>query len=108
MARTARKSSGNDSGASSRPSSFLIRSWASADGGTRKFPIKDIQYWREYVSGTVGRYKDDVKYWEVWNEFNGGFGDSIEVKPVPNKSALDFLDGYFERQRQSGDAHQGQ
>ena len=26
----------------------------------------------------------------------------IEVKPVPNKAALDFLDGYFERQRQSG------
>ena len=50
--------------------------WASADGGTRKFPIKDIQYWRDYISGTVGRYKDDVKYWEVWNEFNGSFGDS--------------------------------
>ena len=50
--------------------------WASADGGTRKFPIKDIQYWRDYVSGTVERYKDDIKYWEVWNEFNGSFGDS--------------------------------
>jgi len=37
-----------------------------------------------------------------------GFGDSIEVKPVPNKAALDFLDGYIERQRQSGDARQGQ
>jgi len=50
--------------------------WASADGGTRKFPIKDIQYWRDYVAGTVGRYKDDIQYWEVWNEFNGSFGDS--------------------------------
>ena len=50
--------------------------WASADGGTRKFPIKDIRYWRDYVGGAVGRYKDDVKYWEVWNEFNGSFGDS--------------------------------
>jgi polysaccharide biosynthesis protein PslG len=50
--------------------------WASADGGTRKFPIKDIQYWRDYVGGTVGRYKDDIKFWEVWNEFNGSFGDS--------------------------------
>ncbi len=50
--------------------------WTSADGGTRKFPIKDIQYWRDYISGTVGRYKKDVKYWEVWNEFNGSFGDS--------------------------------
>jgi polysaccharide biosynthesis protein PslG len=50
--------------------------WASADGGTRKFPIKDIHYWRDYVAAAVGRYKDDVHYWEVWNEFNGSFGDS--------------------------------
>jgi len=47
--------------------------WASADGGTRKGPIKDIQYWRDYVSATVKRYQKDVKYWEVWNEFNGSF-----------------------------------
>ena len=50
--------------------------WASADGGTRKFPIKDIQYWRDYVGRAAGRYKGDVAYWEVWNEFNGSFGDS--------------------------------
>jgi polysaccharide biosynthesis protein PslG len=50
--------------------------WASADGGTRKFPIKDIHYWRDYITGTVERYHKDVKYWEVWNEFNGSFGDS--------------------------------
>jgi len=49
---------------------------AAADGGTRKFPIKDIQFWRDYVAGAVGRYKDDIHYWEVWNEFNGSFGDS--------------------------------
>ena len=47
--------------------------WASADGGTRKFPIKDMQFWRDYVSGLVGRYHSDIKYWEVWNEFNGSF-----------------------------------
>lgn len=50
--------------------------WASADGGTRKFPLKNIQYWRDYVSGVVARYKNDVQYWEVWNEFNGSFGES--------------------------------
>jgi hypothetical protein len=50
--------------------------WASADGGTRKFPIKSIQYWSDYIKGTVARYKNDIKYWEVWNEFNGSFGDS--------------------------------
>ena len=47
--------------------------WASADGGTRKFPIKDMQYWHDYVAGLVTRYQKDIKYWEVWNEFNGSF-----------------------------------
>lgn len=47
--------------------------WASADGGGRRGPIKNIQYWRDYVAGTVTRYHGDIKYWEIWNEFNGGF-----------------------------------
>ena len=47
--------------------------WASADGGTRKGPIKDLQFWREYVSATVRRYQRDIQYWEVWNEFDGSF-----------------------------------
>jgi polysaccharide biosynthesis protein PslG len=50
--------------------------WASADGGTRKFPIKDMQFWRDYVSGMVARYCNDIKYWEVWNEFNGSFAEN--------------------------------
>jgi hypothetical protein len=50
--------------------------WASADGGTRKFPIKDIQFWRDYVGGLVSRYHEDIKYWEVWNEFNGSFAEN--------------------------------
>jgi polysaccharide biosynthesis protein PslG len=49
--------------------------WASADGSTRKFPIKNIQFWRDYVSGMVGRYHSDIKYWEVWNEFDGSFAE---------------------------------
>jgi hypothetical protein len=47
--------------------------WASADGGTRKFPIKDMQNWRDFISGVVTRYHDDIKYWEIWNEFDGSF-----------------------------------
>ncbi|MFA7345672.1 MAG: endo-1,4-beta-xylanase [Terrimicrobiaceae bacterium] len=47
--------------------------WTSADGGTRKGPVKDMQFWKDYVAGSVERYKADVKYWEVWNEFNGSF-----------------------------------
>jgi polysaccharide biosynthesis protein PslG len=50
--------------------------WASADGGTRRFPIKNIQFWRDYVTGMVGRYRSDIKYWEVWNEFNGSFAEN--------------------------------
>jgi hypothetical protein len=59
----------------------LLAPWASADGGTRRFPIKNIQFWRDYVRGVVERYHSDIKYWEVWNEFNGGFaeGGSPEI-----------------------------
>jgi len=31
-----------------------------------------------------------------------GFGDKIEVIPVPNKPALDFLDGYYENLWKTG------
>lgn len=54
----------------------FLAPWASADGGTRKFPIKDIQYWRDYVGASVARYQKDIKYWEVYNEFNGSFADA--------------------------------
>ena len=47
--------------------------FASADGGTRRGPIKDMQYFRDYVTASVTRYQKDIKYWEVWNELNGSF-----------------------------------
>jgi hypothetical protein len=53
-----------------------LASWASADGGTRKFPIKNIQFWRDYVGALVARYHQEIKYWEVWNEFNGSFAEN--------------------------------
>ena len=37
---------------------------------TRTFPIKDMQHWRDYVAGVVTRYRKDIQYWEVYNEFN--------------------------------------
>ena len=56
------------------PSWCFFAPWvALADGGTRRGPIKDIQFWRDFVSASVGRYDKDIKYWEVWNEFNGSF-----------------------------------
>ncbi|MDQ6704206.1 MAG: endo-1,4-beta-xylanase [Pseudomonadota bacterium] len=51
----------------------FLAPWASADGSTRKFPIKNMQYWRDYVTGVVTRYHNDIEYWEVWNEFDGSF-----------------------------------
>lgn len=52
--------------------------WASSapDGtkdygaATRTFPVRDPQYWKDYVAGMVQRYHQDVKDWEVWNEVN--------------------------------------
>lgn len=45
--------------------------WASADGkGTRVFPVRDMDAFRQYVRQTVSRYKDRIRYWEVWNEPN--------------------------------------
>jgi polysaccharide biosynthesis protein PslG len=42
--------------------------WASSGGDTRTFPVKDMQYWKDYVAGVVSRYGDEVRYWEMWNE----------------------------------------
>ncbi|MDB5355807.1 MAG: hypothetical protein JWN24_2260 [Phycisphaerales bacterium] len=38
------------------------------------FPMDDLDGWSDYVSAVVGRYKQ-IRYWEVWNEGNGGFND---------------------------------
>ena len=53
---------------------------AAADGGTRAFPLKNIQFWRDYVGATVTRYQKDIKYWEVWNEWNGGFQKNGKIE----------------------------
>ncbi len=42
--------------------------WASSGGDSRTFPVKDMQYWRDYVSGMVAHFGKDIRYWEVWNE----------------------------------------
>ncbi|MCL1910067.1 MAG: endo-1,4-beta-xylanase, partial [Kiritimatiellaeota bacterium] len=44
--------------------------WASSDGGTRGFPVKDMKYWTDYVSACVKRYKKEITWWEIWNEGN--------------------------------------
>jgi hypothetical protein len=39
------------------------------------FPMDNLDDWSRYASAVVGRYKDNIRYWEVWNEGNGGFND---------------------------------
>jgi glycosyl hydrolase family 39 (putative alpha-L-iduronidase) len=34
------------------------------------FPVKKMDYWRDYVRAVVERYRDDITYWEIWNEPN--------------------------------------
>lgn len=51
--------------------------WASADRGTRRGPIKDMQYWRDYVKAVTARYRNDIQHWEIWNEFNESFYQGI-------------------------------
>ena len=67
---------------------MYLAPWASsaapgADHGdrTRTFPIQDMQSWRDYVQGVVTRYHNDIKHWEVYNEFNSpGFARKATVK----------------------------
>ena len=42
---------------------------------THAFPMDNLEEWSQYVTAVVGRYKNNVRYWEVWNEGNGGFND---------------------------------
>lgn len=37
--------------------------------------------WRKFVRAVVGRYHNRIKYWEIWNEEDGGFW-----KPAPKAS----------------------
>lgn len=56
--------------------------WATSDGGTRKLPLKDSQFWKDYVTAVVTRFKADILYWEVWNEFNGSFASGQKTPEV--------------------------
>lgn len=53
---------------------MYLTTWVSADGSTRRFPLKDMQPWRDYVEAATSRYQKDILYWEVGNEWNGSFG----------------------------------
>jgi hypothetical protein len=44
-------------------------------GGVHAFPMKNLPEWSTLMSTVVARYKDKIRYWEIWNEGNGGFND---------------------------------
>lgn len=44
------------------------------------FAPKDMKDWEEYVRRVVGRYKNDIHHWEIWNEENG----ADFYRPVPD------------------------
>lgn len=48
--------------------------WASSGpDGDRGYPPNDLRHYARFVRESVARYKEDVKYWEVWNEQNISF-----------------------------------
>jgi polysaccharide biosynthesis protein PslG len=55
---------------------WYFAKWATPKGDTRSCPLKDINAWSTYVEKSVERYRDDIRDWEVYNEFNGSFSVS--------------------------------
>lgn len=70
--------------------------WTSATGDTRTGPVKDMQFWRDYVRACVDRYKGDIKYWEVWNEFNGSFYNSRNGKEAKPREYADLVKNAYD------------
>jgi hypothetical protein len=54
--------------------------WASVAGNGNSPPTNN-QDWYDYVYATVSRYKDSIKYWEMWNEPDlGQFWDGTQTQ----------------------------
>ncbi len=34
------------------------------------YPPENLEHWTDFVARTVSRYKDRIRYWEIWNEPN--------------------------------------
>jgi len=43
--------------------------WANGKKG-HTYPATNVADWKNFVSRTVGRYKNQIKYWGIWNEPN--------------------------------------
>jgi para-nitrobenzyl esterase len=67
--------------------------------------LSDIMssYWVNFAA-TGDPNRKGLPLWPVFDPKEDrlmGFGDKVEVGPIPHKAALDFLDAYFENQRTS-------
>lgn len=48
------------------------------EANARKYPAGDDRTWENYIRTVVNRYKNRVKYWEIWSE-----GDCVNDQGVP-------------------------
>jgi len=54
--------------------------WASSNGKTNESP-KNPQDWEDFMEIAARRYQDDIQYWGIWNEPNGGGGEYFNSTP---------------------------
>ncbi len=59
-----------------RISGLLFGAAPGTKDSSHSFPMKNLEEWQAYAAGVAGHYKDKIRYWEVWNEGNGGFNDN--------------------------------
>jgi para-nitrobenzyl esterase len=75
--------------------------WEDVD---RKLADTMSSYWVNFAT-TGNPNGKNLPKWPAFQPVKGevvmSFGNTTEVKPVPNKAALDFLDTYIEEQRKS-------
>jgi para-nitrobenzyl esterase len=81
------------------------RPWKDTD---RKLADTMSSYWVNFATTGDPNGKGLLKWpaYHAKDEILMGFGDEVQLIPLPHKPALDFLDTYFEQQRQHPDAQQ--